>query len=107
MRGMFALQEPNVKRSLAVENPILNDPFQEPREHWLYKEGQPGKEQGRRPAGYYMRPTTTDTIRAAEDVWPCNTRVATAPGTTTSGCPRMDRLRAKAIGMARMAKEYE
>lgn len=40
--------------SLAVDNPILNNPFEEPREYWIYDEGQPKKMSGRRPAGYYF-----------------------------------------------------
>jgi len=27
--------------SLLVDNPILNSPFEEPKRHWTYKEGQP------------------------------------------------------------------
>ncbi len=41
--------------SLAVDNPILNNPFEEPKEYWIYDEGQPRKMSGRRPAGYYFR----------------------------------------------------
>lgn len=41
--------------SLAVDNPILNNPFEEPKEYWIYEEGQPKKMSGRRPAGYYFR----------------------------------------------------
>ncbi|MCL4476933.1 MAG: DEAD/DEAH box helicase family protein [Nitrospirae bacterium] len=41
--------------SLAVDNPILNNPFEEPKEYWIYDEGQPKKMSGRRPAGYYFR----------------------------------------------------
>jgi hypothetical protein len=26
--------------SLAVDNPILNNPFEEPRKYWVYEEGQ-------------------------------------------------------------------
>ncbi len=26
--------------SLAVDNPILNNPFEEPEEYWVYEEGQ-------------------------------------------------------------------
>jgi type III restriction enzyme len=44
--------------SLAVDNPIINSPFDEP-SHWLdYTEGQPLLREGRRPAGYYLRPCT-------------------------------------------------
>lgn len=41
--------------SLAVDNPILNNPFEEPKEYWIYSEGQPKRMSGRRPAGYYFR----------------------------------------------------
>ena len=41
--------------SLAVDNPILNNPFEEPKEYWIYEEGQPKRMPGRRPAGYYFR----------------------------------------------------
>lgn len=44
--------------SLAVENPILNSPFDEPGRYWDYREGQPVMAEGRRPAGYYLRPRT-------------------------------------------------
>ena len=41
--------------SLAVDNPILNNPFEELKEYWIYDEGQPKRMSGRRPAGYYFR----------------------------------------------------
>jgi len=41
--------------SLIVDNPILNNPFEEPKEYWIYDEGQPKRMSGRRPAGYYFR----------------------------------------------------
>ena len=41
--------------SLAVDNPILNNPFEEPKEYWVYEEGHPKRMSGRRPAGYYFR----------------------------------------------------
>jgi len=41
--------------TLAVDKPILNNPFEEPREYWIYDEGQPKRLPGRRPAGYYFR----------------------------------------------------
>jgi len=44
--------------SLAVDNPIRNSPFDEPAQYWDYKEGQPVLAEGRRPAGYYLRPRT-------------------------------------------------
>jgi type III restriction enzyme len=37
-----------------VPNPILNSPFEEPKEHWWIVEGEsPELRQGRRPAMYY------------------------------------------------------
>lgn len=44
--------------SLAVDNPIANNPFAEPSQWWDYSEGQPVLREGRRPAGYYLRPRT-------------------------------------------------
>jgi type III restriction enzyme len=44
--------------SLLVENPIINSPFEEPTSYWAYEEGQPVLKEGRRPAGYYLKPRT-------------------------------------------------
>ncbi|WP_347273888.1 hypothetical protein [Candidatus Kuenenia sp.] len=33
--------------SLAVDNPILNNPFEEPREYWICEEGQPKRMSGK------------------------------------------------------------
>lgn len=44
--------------SLTVDNPIVNSPFEEPTRYWDYREGQPVLVEGRRPAGYYLRPRT-------------------------------------------------
>jgi hypothetical protein len=41
--------------SLAVDEPILNNPLEEPKEYWVYEEGHPKRMSGRRPAGYYFR----------------------------------------------------
>lgn len=42
---------------LEVPTPILNGPYEEPKEHWLIREGQmPERVPGRRSAGYYYRP---------------------------------------------------
>jgi hypothetical protein len=41
--------------SLAVDEPILNNPFEEPKEYWVYEEGQPKRMSGRRHTGYYFR----------------------------------------------------
>ena len=40
----------------AVENPIINSPYDEPRQHWHIEEGKPPRKQtGRRPASYFLR----------------------------------------------------
>ncbi len=44
--------------SILVDNPIVNSPFEEPRQHWVYEHGQPVLKPERRPAGYYLRPRT-------------------------------------------------
>ncbi|MCS6926523.1 MAG: hypothetical protein NZ578_11550 [Candidatus Binatia bacterium] len=44
--------------SLLVDNPSLNSPFEEPTRYWDYGEGQPVLADGRRPAGYYLKPRT-------------------------------------------------
>lgn len=36
-----------------VDQPILNSPFEEPKEHWVFEEGLPRREHGRRDAGYW------------------------------------------------------
>jgi type III restriction enzyme len=42
--------------SFEVEKPILNSPFDEPKEHWLIRDGHPPtREQSRREAGYFYR----------------------------------------------------
>ena len=44
-------------RHLAVDEPIINSPFEEPKQYWVYDAftGQPAKVPGRRPAHYYFR----------------------------------------------------
>jgi type III restriction enzyme len=49
---------------MLVDNPILNSPFEEPARYWAYEEGQPVLKEGRRPAGYYLRPRTRDSHKA-------------------------------------------
>jgi len=44
--------------TLAVDQPIINDPYREPTRWWDYQEGQPVLKEGRRPAGYYLAPRT-------------------------------------------------
>ena len=40
----------------AVENPIINSPYDEPKNYWHIEEGkQPEKRVGRRPASYFFR----------------------------------------------------
>jgi type III restriction enzyme len=40
----------------AVENPIINSPYEQPRQHWHIEEGKaPEKRTGRRPASYFLR----------------------------------------------------
>ena len=40
----------------AVEKPIINSPFEEPKHHWYIEEGKsPQKRAGRRPASYFFR----------------------------------------------------
>lgn len=45
------------QRHLAVDEPIINSPFEEPAYYWVYDtvSGQPVKASGRRPAHYYFR----------------------------------------------------
>jgi len=43
---------------LAIENPIINSPFEKPTHYWDYKERHPILSEGRRPAGYYLRQRT-------------------------------------------------
>ncbi len=46
--------------SLLVDNPILNSLFEEPARHWAYEKDQPVPKEGRRPAGYYLKPRTRE-----------------------------------------------
>jgi type III restriction enzyme len=49
-----------------VEKPILNSPFEEPKEYWKLVEGEaPERVAGRRPAMYYYRPPTKDSDAGA------------------------------------------
>lgn len=48
------MEEVNHERSPSiVDQPIINSPFKEPEEHWLFEEGLPRREKGRRQAGYW------------------------------------------------------
>jgi type III restriction enzyme len=39
----------------AVDDPIINGPYDEPTQHWVYRAGEPFKVPGRRPASYWFR----------------------------------------------------
>jgi type III restriction enzyme len=53
----------------AVENPIINSPYEEPKQHWHIQEGKsPSKREGRRPASYFLRvPERAARGRSARD----------------------------------------
>jgi type III restriction enzyme len=59
--------------SYEVAEPILNSPFEEPKEHWYIREGEtPERRPGRRPAGYFYRDPrapTGDTEHEARGEW--------------------------------------
>ena len=44
---------PGWKPTQAVPDPILNSPYEEPKRYWLYKDGVPEINGGRRPASYW------------------------------------------------------
>jgi type III restriction enzyme len=56
-----------------VPEPILNSPFEEPKEHWYIREGEtPERRPGRRPAGYFYRDPrapTGDSEHEARGEW--------------------------------------
>ncbi|MFA6450035.1 MAG: DEAD/DEAH box helicase family protein, partial [bacterium] len=56
-----------------VPQPILNSPFEEPKQYWYIEEGKPPEQrQGRRPAGYFYRDPkaqTSDTDSGARGQW--------------------------------------
>lgn len=43
----------------AVEDPVLNTPYEEPNAHWLYQSGRPSKVMERRPASYWYQSRRT------------------------------------------------
>lgn len=43
---------------IAIDNPVINSPFEEPAWHWSYEAGQPVRKPGRRPAGVYLKART-------------------------------------------------
>ena len=50
----------------AVDDPILSSPYEEPAEHWKYRDGIPSRHPGRRPASYWF--TTQRTGSAQIDL---------------------------------------
>lgn len=54
-RRTAAEAEPQQAPVQAVENPILNSPFEEPTQFFEYRDGVPTKAQGRRPASYWFK----------------------------------------------------
>ncbi len=57
-----------------VDKPILCNPYDEPNQHWKYEKetGEPRKEVGRRPAGYYYKTSKTGSSQIdlfAEEEW--------------------------------------
>ncbi len=52
------------KPTQAVDQPIINTPYDEPTSHWTYINGIPSKHSGRRPASYYY---TTKKIGSAQE----------------------------------------
>jgi len=55
------------KPTQAVEQPIINSPYDDPTCHWIYTKGVPTKMSGRRPASYWF--TTKKTGSAQEDLF--------------------------------------
>jgi type III restriction enzyme len=50
------LPPPDWTPQQAVDEPVINNPWDEPAWHWIYDpDGHPVKQQGRRPASYYYR----------------------------------------------------
>ena len=39
----------------AVSDPVINSPYEEPTQHWSYRDGEPFQVPGRRPAMYWYR----------------------------------------------------
>lgn len=50
--------------TLAVPEPIINDPYNEPSSYWLYKGGIPSQMPGRRPANYFYKTKRTGAAEA-------------------------------------------
>ncbi|OGH55780.1 MAG: hypothetical protein A3G34_15840 [Candidatus Lindowbacteria bacterium RIFCSPLOWO2_12_FULL_62_27] len=51
----------------AVDEPVINKPYEEPAKHWTYKDGVPDLKSERRPASYYYK--TRKTGAAQEDLF--------------------------------------
>jgi type III restriction enzyme len=51
----------------AVEDPVLNSPYEEPSWYWRYQDGVPQKMRGRRPAMYWYQ--TKKVGEAQQDIW--------------------------------------
>lgn len=51
----------------AVDEPVINNPYDEPTQHWVYQGGVPQKVPGRRPAGYWYK--TKKTGAAQQQLW--------------------------------------
>ncbi|TLM69221.1 MAG: hypothetical protein FDZ69_00170 [Deltaproteobacteria bacterium] len=49
----------------AVDDPILNSPYEEPKSHWVYQNGSPSKMSGRRPASYWFKSKQTGAAQQA------------------------------------------
>ena len=53
----------------AVPDPILNSPYNEPQEYWLYKGGTPSRTPGRRPARYYFKAKRVGSAQGEMDLF--------------------------------------
>lgn len=47
----------------AVDEPVLNSPYEEPSAHWVYQQGVPFKAPGRRPASYWFKTKKTGAVQ--------------------------------------------
>ena len=48
----------------AVDEPVINSPYEEPQQHWVYKDGNPFLEARRRPASYWYKTRRTGEAQA-------------------------------------------
>jgi type III restriction enzyme len=65
-RSEIETPPPNWTPTQAVDDPIINNPYQEPKEYWLYDHGVPGRIPGRRPASYWYKTRRTGAAAQAE-----------------------------------------